>query len=417
LTERRRFLTNVAIGGVSAFSMPVVLQKRLNLVAQARQESPVTPSPTGGQLRITDAKSYVVQEPAGKRRHYVFLRLETAAGIHGIGEVATAGGEPTAFLSRLPAIRQALLGKDASSIEAHWLEMEARDPTGRKFLRPLQAAVNTALWDVYGKSLGSPVYRFSGGPTRTKVRVYAEIEASSGTDLAATARQLVAAGVRAVRISLSELGTLEDGPRRVRPLIRRMERLRSDLGDEADLILDCKGRLPASDAATLAAALEPLHFLWLSDPCNSVDRGLYAKLSSETVTPLGITGAIRDATEAMEFLRQHAIDVIETPLAEGGGMSGLRRIANMAETYYVALAPAAGDGPVATAAGVQFAATVSNFYILGMRLPLEEENRKMRQELHQSSLETAKEGFLELPMKAGLGIELNPAALERYRAG
>jgi galactonate dehydratase len=418
LSERRRFLTNAAIGGISALSMPLVLRKRLNLVTQARQGSPVTPSPTGGHLRIIDVKSDVVQEPAGKRRHYAFLRVETAAGLYGIGEVATAGEHPTALLSRLPAIKQALLGKDASAIEAHWLEMEmSAEPAGRNVPRPLQAAINTALWDVYGKSLSSPVYKFSGGPTRTKVRVYAEIEASSATDLVATARQLIAAGVRTLRISLPELGTLEDGPRRIRPLIRRMEKLRSDLGDETDLILDCKGRLPASDAATLGAALEPLHFLWLSDPCHSVDRGLYAKLSNETVTPLGISGAIRNATEAMEFLRQHAIDVIETPLAEGGGISGLRRIANMAETYYVALAPAAGDGPVATAAGLQFAATVSNFYILGMRLPLEEENRKMRQELHQSSLETAKEGFLELPTKAGLGIELDPAALEKYRAG
>jgi galactonate dehydratase len=416
VSERRRFLTNAAIGSVSALSMPWVLQKRLNLLAQARQESLPSPSPASGHLRITDAKSYVVQEPVGKRS-YAFLRVETAAGLHGIGEVATGGEEPAALLSWLPAIKQALVGKDASSIEALWLEMEAREPVGRRVPRPLQAAVNTALWDVYGKSLGSPVYKFSGGPTRTKVRVYAEIEASSATDVGATARQLIAAGARTLRISLLELGRLEDGPRRIRPLIRRMEKLRSDLGDETDLILDCQGRLPASDAATLAAALEPLHFLWLSDACNSVDRGLYAKLSSETVTPLGITAAIRNATEAMEFLRQHAIDVIETPLAEGGGISGLRRVANMAETYYVALAPAAGDGPVATAAGLQFAATVSNFYILGMRLPLEEENRKMRQELHQSSLETAKDGFLELPTKAGLGIELNPAALEKYRAG
>ncbi|HEX2521201.1 MAG TPA: hypothetical protein VHP35_03685, partial [Terriglobia bacterium] len=111
MSERRRFLTNAAIGGISALSMPLVLQKRLSLVTQARQGSPVTPSPTGGHLRIIDVKSDVVQEPAGKRWHYAFLRVETAAGLYGIGEVATAGEHPTALLSRLPAIKQALLGK------------------------------------------------------------------------------------------------------------------------------------------------------------------------------------------------------------------------------------------------------------------------------------------------------------------
>jgi galactonate dehydratase len=415
MPDRRRFLTNAALGGVSA---PLILQKRMTLLAQSRHERSEQLSPAEGHLRITDVRPYVVQEPADKRQRFVFLRVETAAGIYGVGEIAVVGEELTTVLSRISAIKQTLMSKDASQIEALWLEMDTGGISGeRRTPRPVQAAVNMALWDIYGKSLGAPVYRFSGGPTRTKVRVYGEIEASSGNDLAATAKQLQSSGARTLRISLPDLSKLEDGPRRMRPVIRQMERLRSDLGDEVDLILDCRGRLPASDAATLAAALESLHFLWLSDPCDSVDRELYAKLSSETVTPFGVTYAVRNAAEAIEFLRKNALDVIETPLAQAGGISGLRRIANLAETYYVALAPAAGDGPVSTAAGLQLAATVSNFYILGLRLPVEEENRKMRQELHQSSLEAIKEGFLDLPVKPGLGIDLNPAALEKYRVG
>jgi galactonate dehydratase len=357
-----------------------------------------------------------VQEPAGERRRYLFVRIETAAGLHGVGE-ATLRGEPAAtVLSRIPAVKQELQGKDASLIEAIWLELGGNAILESRLPRPLLAAVNMALWDIYGKVLNAPVYRFSGGPARTKVRVYAGIEASSASGIRDAARQLLASGIRTFRVTLPALASSEDGPRRIRPLIRQMEALRSELGDEVDLILDCGRQLPPSDAATLATALERLHFLWISDPCESADRDLYAKLSSETVTPLGMTHAIGNATETMDFLRRNALDVIETSLADAGGISGLRRIANMAETYYVALAPAAGDGPVATAAGLQFAAIVSNFYILGLRVPLEAENRRMRQELHQSSLETASSGFLELPSKPGLGIELNPSALEKYRA-
>jgi galactonate dehydratase len=410
MKSRRRFLgESAALGGISTPSIDAAMKRRESLLSHADQTNP----PEGlssNSLRIKDTTIHLLREPVGLRRHYAVLCLETLEGIQGVGEIGLNVDNREEVQSALPRLREALVGKDASMIEAQWLELRKS-----RFSAPVRAAINMALWDIYGKSLNAPVYRFSGGPTRKKVRVYAEIEDDGNDHVISAAQILLRTDVRAIRIILLGLSELEDGPRRVEVALKRIAKFRSEFGDEVDLIADCRRTLSAAEAAVLARDLESQHVLWLSDPSDSRDPELYLKLSNETVTPLGIGHSIENATEAMEFLRRGAVDVIETSLAAGAGLSGLRRIANAAEAHYVAIAPRACDGPVATAAGLQLAAMVSNFYILGMRIPLEEANQKMRLELHQSSLERIEKGYVALPTKPGLGIELNQSGLEKYR--
>jgi galactonate dehydratase len=139
------------------------------------------------------------------------------------------------------------------------------------------------------------------------------------------------------------------------------------------------------------------------------------KVSNETVTPLGFGRGIGNPGVFLALLREGLVDVVRPDIAQWG-ISGARRIAVLAEAYYVAIAPHHNGGPVATAAAIHLAASVPNFFIQQVPLPEDPRDREMRAAIVSAGLESPRDGFLELPLRAGLGIEVNETALEKYHA-
>jgi galactonate dehydratase len=139
------------------------------------------------------------------------------------------------------------------------------------------------------------------------------------------------------------------------------------------------------------------------------------KVGDETVTPLGFGAGIDEAGVFQALLREGLIDVARPDIATFG-ISGARRIAALAETYYVAVAPRHNGGPVGTAAAIQLAASIPNFFIQQAPIPVAEEDRAMRREIVSPAVETGKDGFLQLGKAPGLGISVNESALEKYHA-
>jgi galactonate dehydratase len=139
------------------------------------------------------------------------------------------------------------------------------------------------------------------------------------------------------------------------------------------------------------------------------------KVSNETVTPLGFGRNITDAGVFQALLREGLIDVVRPGIAHWG-ISGSRRIAVLAEAYYVAIAPHHEGGPIATAAALHLAASVPNFFIQHVPRPDDPRDREMRAAIVSDGLETPRDGFLQLPTGPGLGIQVNETALEKYHA-
>jgi galactonate dehydratase len=327
-------------------------------------------------LDITEIRHYPVREPVSGNQ-YALLRVKTRSGLTGWGECVpgTAG--------------------DLKALESAWMGRPAHTYAAITISTPFGGALDMALLDLVGKACNAPVYRVLGGPTRNKIRAFS----SQPGDFAIS---VIAVPVPASR----NQGKAYQN--QIRTLVDRVPASR-------DFVLAGNGLLTPGDAASVAASVETKHPLWFDEPCAHSNIEAVRKISGETVVPLGFGRGIRDAGVFQALLREGLIDIVRPELAYFG-ITGVKRIAALAEPYYVAVAPHHEGGPVGTAAAIHLAASIPNFFVQHVPVPSAAEDRAMRQAIAGPGLESAHNGFLELPKGPGLGIAVNESALEKYHA-
>lgn len=337
-------------------------------------------------LEIANIDLFAVREPASKRS-YSILRVGTKTGLTGYGECAPPSTG------------------DLEKLRANWIGRPATTYAHLKFNSSLDAAMDLALLDVVGKATKAPVYRLLGGPTRNKARVLASVE-PNGLEPAWNA------GFRAFAVRIPTPSARNQGKAYQLAVKELADRIRQRGGD---FVLEGGGALTPGDAASTAATLETLHPLWFDEPCFISNQRTISKISDECVTPLGFGRGVTNAGVFQQLLRDGMVDVVRPELSIHG-ITGCRRIAALAEPYYVAVAPHHDGGPVATAAALHLAASLPNFFIQQMPNVTAEEDRRMRAELAGIDLEHVRDGFASLPSGAGLGVTVNETALEKYHA-
>ncbi|MGH9658451.1 MAG: enolase C-terminal domain-like protein [Bryobacteraceae bacterium] len=348
-------------------------------------------SPGGGDLAVTGVRGWPLREPSSGRR-YTVIRVDTRAGISGWGECASP---------EISEIARVLTGTPATAYEVVRRRLAAKPE--------LEAAANMALLDILGKRAKAPVYQVLGGPTRNKARALGRIDGS-----VESMQRARAAGHRAFLVPAPAPAWPNSGKAYVLAVRQRMDALRAAAGDDADFALDGGGLLAPGDASSVAAELERFHLLWFDEPCRVANLAAIRKIADESVTPLGFGRTIDEASSFQDLLREDAIDVLRPSLARNS-IAQIRRMAALAETYYVAVAPYHDGGPVATAAALHLAASLPNFFIQQIPLPASDPDRRMRAEIAGASLEAVREGYAALPGGPGLGITVSEAALEKYK--
>jgi galactonate dehydratase len=379
--------------------LPNVALRRARLAAVgALQGASAVAAQSDQEPRIQATQAFVVREPVS-RRTYTVIRLRTFSGVTGYGECP--GDLSREILRARPVI-------EAPATSYQVLASRLADLGG------LGGAINMALLDIVGKVTKAPVYQLLGGPTRFKARALAPLAGDSDTALVASMKRAVAAGYRAFLVPAPPPPSRNQGQAWVLATRKRLEALRGAGGEQVDFVLDGAGRFVPGDAAMAAADLEKFHLLWFDEPCPLVNRGAVKKISAESVTPIGFGRNIRAGAEFQDLLREDAIDVIRPDISQNG-ISAIRRMAVIAETYYVAVAPYHDGGPIATAAALQLAASLPNFFIQQIPLVEAEEDRRMRAEIAGAGLETVRDGFAALPTAPGLGIAVDEEALKKYR--
>ncbi len=388
-------------------SSPTLLAKRARLLAALQARAP-QPGPAKGSPAITDIAAHAVREPASKRE-YVFVTVSTDAGLTGLGEAA-AVPDSASVVAALLDQKRSLAGHAATAFETVRQSFLGREAAPA--MAAAQAALNVALLDITGKLARAPVYEVLGGPTRFKARAATLLE---GDDLMASLDRARSAGFRAVLVPLAPPAFRNQGQAFVRGTRRLLERLRQAAGDEMDFVLDCNGALTPGDAQMLAHDLESFHLLWLEEPCSPLNLNVVAKISNESVTPIGLGRRATQNGRFQDLLRLDSIDVLRPDIALNG-ITQIRKAAALAETYYVAVAPYHRGGPVATAACLQLAASIPNFFLQEVPFPAAAEDRRMRAELVSAPIESVREGYFSLPVAPGLGVTLNPDAVQKYRA-
>ena len=354
---------------------------QLTITRRERLRLPIAPQTVAaarpGALDITDIRHFPVREPVSGNR-YSLLRIATRSGLVGWGE---CGYNPNADLK---ALQSAWVGKPANAYATI-------APS-----TPFRAALDIALLDVLGKAANTPLYRVLGGPTRNKVRAYSSPRSQE---------------FPVAVIDVPAPASRNQG----KAYQNRILELVGAVPDDGDFILAGNGLLTPGDAASVAKTLETKHPLWFDEPCSHSNLDALRKVANETVVPLGFGAGIDDPGVFQALLREGFIDIVRPELAIFG-INGARRVAALAEPYYVAVAPRHAGGPVGTAAAIHLAASIPNFFIQHVPVPVAEQDRAMRREIVSPAVETGSGGFLELTKTPGLGITVNESALEKYHA-
>jgi len=359
------------------------------LAAQAVAASP----PDGAKLDIAELRLYPVREPVSGRS-YVILRAKTRSGLTGYGECVQASKEDLAIAQQFWA------GRPATS----YVQSQPDSP--------LAGAIDMALLDIAGKACQAPIYRVLGGPTRNKARVFTSLGGENLDEKIKALNLAESAGYRCFGVRVPPPAARNQGKAYELEVRHLAEAVRSKGGD---FVLEGAELLTPGDAASVATTMEALHPLWFDEPCSIANLHTIRKIADESVVSLGFGRDVRAAGGFQDLLSNGLIDVVRPDLLRFG-ITGARRIAAMAETYYVAVAPRHEGSPIASAVALHVAASLPNFSIQHVPLPAAELDRAMRAELLSGDLERASNGFASLPTGPGLGIKVNEAALEKYYA-
>jgi galactonate dehydratase len=359
-----------------------------------------------GKVKITDLK--ITPVSAGAHTPYVFVQVLTDAGVTGLGE-ATLEYKPEATMGALKDLRDFLVGKDPTMIE-HLGQAIYRLSfyRGGPVLNSAMGGIDIALWDIKGKLLGEPIWKLLGGPVRERIRVYTHFGGKTPAETGEQARKLVAAGFRALKTGPSGAYEMVEGPRKIHQIVEHLKAAREAVGDDVDLMFDAHGDLYPAVSIAVAKELEPLHLLWIEEPALPENAEAMKKIAAETTLPIATGERLFTVWGFREVLEKGVADIIQPDVVHAGGITQLKKIAALAEAYYVAVAPHNPLSPVATAACLQLDAAIPNFLIQEMV-----HGNPDRTSLVTAPIEKVSEGYVDLPRKPGLGVDLNEEAIKR----
>ena len=343
----------------------------------------------------------------------VFVEVHTDEGLTGLGEALPY--QATGVLGSLCQLGEAIRGANPFQVEYHW----------ERFYRsgahlPALSALETAMWDIIGQALGTPIYNLMGGACHERIHVYADGFFREGQPTpevyAQKAQEAVSQGFDALKMDVDDF--LPSGkalnrsisPAELRNIAETVKAIRNAVGDDVDLGMDCHWAFDVSSAVKLGKTLEPYDLMWLEDPIPSGNVTALAKVRAKVGIPI-CTGEVLETRFAFrEMLEEGAADILMPDLARTGGILEMKKIAAYADTYYVSIAPHNMMGPVATMASVHLCACIPNFRILEYQMG----DVAWRDDLVDKPL-SLQAGNLELPTDPGLGIRLNHAQVSKYR--
>ncbi|MHA6622875.1 galactonate dehydratase [Pseudonocardia sp. DLS-67] len=344
---------------------------------------------------------------------WLFLRVDTDAGISGWGEPIVEGRASTTARAVEEAMEY-VVGQDATRIEDHWQVLtKGGFYRGGPVINSAVSGIDQALWDIAGRALGVPVHQLLGGAVRDRARVYGWVHGSEPAELADAARAQVEKGLTAVKMNPSERLAPLDTPAAIQRVIDRVTAVRDAVGPQVDVAIDCHGRFSTAMSRRVLPLLEPLRPLFVEEPVlPEHTRDLGAVVAATTI-PVA-TGERLYSRWDFRPAFEAGIAVAQPDVSHAGGISETRRIAAMAETHDVLLAPHCPLGPIALAACLQVDFAAPNFLIQEQSLGIGYgDSSGLLGYLVDAAPFTFVDGSIERPTGPGLGIEVDEAEVRR----
>ncbi|KAL2811936.1 enolase C-terminal domain-like protein [Aspergillus granulosus] len=337
---------------------------------------------------------------------WLFVKITDDSGAFGWGE-ASLEGHTGAVEGCLDAWFERYNGLDADDIENIWqLSWRGSFYRGGPVFMSALSGIDIALWDLKARKLGVPIYQLLGGKVRDKIRVYAWVGGDRPTEVEAQTRERMNQGFHAVKMNGTGDTAWLDSPSVLAEVVTRLKAVKA-LG--VDVAVDFHGRVHRPMAKQLARLLEPLEPLFIEEPLLGEHIGAIKQVSELTMVPLALGERLYSRWDVRPFLEAGCVDILQPDICHVGGISELRRIAAMCETYDVGVAPHCPLGPIALAANMQANATLANFAIQEMGLGMHYNNtgQDITSYIKNPEVWKVRDGHLDVLAGPGLGIEID----------
>lgn len=359
-------------------------------------------------LKITGLKTITVN--AGSV-NWVFAKVATNQGLTGLGEGSITSKEAT-LSQAIMEHERFLLGKDPTDIELLWQAM-FRYPRwrGGPILNSAISAVEIALWDILGKALGVPIYKLLGGAARKRIRMYKDVGGNTAEQLVESFQKARAEGYTAAKSGFVTVhNDLVKPAFAVREGARKLEAVRTAMGDDFDIAIDAHGQLTTVMAIDFCTRIEELRPLWVEEPTQLEDLGELELLRQKTKTPLATGERSFTKYGFSEFCSRHLVNYIQPDVCHAGGILEMKKIGTIAETYRIEMAPHNPQSEVSTLASLHVDATTPAATIQEYA-PRSDQWTK---DLFMGGAVKIKDGFAELPDRPGLGVDLDEAVAAKH---
>ncbi|MFY0652059.1 MAG: D-galactonate dehydratase family protein [Cyclobacteriaceae bacterium] len=368
-------------------------------------------------------------------RNFVTLKLTTEAGLVGYGD-ATLNGRELAVVSYLKDhLCPLLIGKSIFQTEDIWQYLY-KGAYWRKGPVTMTAigAIDIALWDLKGKTLGEPVYNLLGGKSRNKILTYTHANGRNIDDTIEKVAEVKSKGFEAIRVQcgvpglekvygVANDGLYEPAIKGERPdeemwathkylnfIPEVFDLVRKEFGQDLHLLHDSHHRLTPTEAARLGQDLEPYHLFWLEDTVPAEHQESFRIIKEKTVTPLAVGEIFNTIHDAQTLITSQLIDYIRMTVSHGGGLTPMMKVAHLSELYHVRTGchGPSDISPIALAACLHFDTAINNFGIqeyMGYSDVMEEAFP------HEYYFEN---GYLYVTDAPGLGVEFNETFAKEY---
>jgi len=357
---RRSMLKSTALPIAGAFALPA-------LAAAVQDSSTPFQRP---KLKITDVRTAQVRVH-GLQTH---VRIYTDQGLYGQGESTDAAIGTDALVHQ--QFRRMLVGQDPLNVDALWERVRVTGifagAQGGQYVTAM-SGVEIALWDLAGKALGLPIYQLLGGKFRDKVRIYCDSDMDDplGPESDRKLPWIKEQGFTAMKIDLD----MFNDPRRfdrvnwtasngeIDRMVSWVKHVRETIPPEMELACDMHGRYDAGTGKRVAKELEPFRLLWLEEPVPPEDIDAMADIRHSTETPIACGENLYMRWGYRELLDKQAVDILQPDFEKVGGLSEARKVANLAQTFYVPLAPHCVVSPIGVMATAHACLTFPNFLV------------------------------------------------------
>ena len=348
------------------------------------------------------------------RRRTRLVKITTDNGISGWGET-TLEGKPKSTVAAVEELSDYLIGKDPLRIEHHWQHIyRSAFYRGGNILMTALSGIDQALWDIAGKYYEVPTHKLLGGAVRDRIRVYAHWGIGSMTDAGkASAKERLEmlqkkGGYDAFKTGPGGKWRAHEPPAVIDAFVERAYLMREWVGPDVELCFDFHGKMTPALAIEVCHELKGMRPMFVEEPVPQENVDALKQVSDHVPFPIATGERLLTRWGFREIFEKQAVAYLQPDTSHAGGITELKKIANMAEVYYMHIMPHCAIGPVAFSASLQVDAVVPNFLIQ------EQVDSGLGDGLLKEDWVVVN-GHIELPTKPGLGFEIDESEAEQDR--